>query len=260
MRRLGVYRSVEYRIEQMTLDSLSITSTYQIPACRIPDVVTTLRPLNRLLPRFERTWPVKVSIRDARIVSYKADLINCALVTLGLASGFLGMGMFGPDFVAIYSIPSSSMAPTLKVGDALLVEKVSLKKKPPRRGEIVLFRPPQKLKRIMKLDHYHNGVVGGEWRRGSGNVLFVKRVAAVGGDEIELKGMEVRVNGVVVDRAVAGCVEVALQRVPEGYLFVVGDNAERSIDSRYWGLLPVECVMGRPVARIFPPDRWEIGV
>lgn len=260
MRKLGVYRSVEYRIEQMTLDSLPITSTYQIPAYRIPDVVTTLQPLSRLLPRFERKWPVKVSVREAKLVSYKADLINCALVTLGLAGGFLSIGMFGPRFVATYAIPSSSMAPTLKAGDALLVEKVSLRKKPPRRGEIVLFRPPQKLQSMMQLDHYHNGKLGGERIRGRGNVLFVKRVAAVGGDEIELRGMEVRVNGVVVDRAVAGCVEVALQRVPEGYLFVVGDNAERSVDSRYWGLLPVECVMGRPVARIFPPDRWEIGV
>lgn len=260
MRKLGIYRSVEYRIEQMTLDSVPVTSTREVPTCRVPDVITTLRPLSRLLPRFERPWPVKVSIREAKLVGYTADLLNCTLVTLGLACGFLGIGVFGPKFVAIYSIPSASMAPTLQVGDALLVEKMSLKKEPPRRGEIVLFQPPQKLQRYMSVGSHHDGTLGREWRRGSGDVLFVKRVVAVGGDKIEVRGSEVRVNGIVVDRAVAGCAEMALQRMPEGYLFVVGDNADRSIDSRYWGLLPVECVVGRPLARIFPPDRWELGV
>lgn len=263
MRQKGVYRSVEYVVERLTLDGELLPSTSHIDRNRLRDVVATLRPLNRLLPRFERNWPVVVTVAEACLFSYKADLLSCALVTLAMSASFLGVGAFGPRFMSIYAIPSASMYPTLHVGDALLVEKLSLRKAPPHKGEIILFRPPSRLVRIMRAAHEREVGAGAVWQESISlrrNVLFVKRVAAVGGDVIEVRGKYVRVNGITVDRAAPGSPEVAPRRIPDGFLFVVGDNADRSIDSRYWGLLPVEYVVGRPVARIFPLDRLDVGV
>lgn len=263
MRQKGVYRSVEYVIERLTLDDELLLSTSHLDPSRLRDAVATLRPLNRLLPRFERNWPVAVTVAEAGLFSYKADLLSCALVTLAMSASFLGVGLFGPRVMSIYSIPSASMYPTLHVGDALLVEKLSLRNAPPHRGEIILFRPPSRLVRILRAAHESDVGTGLFWQKGLSlrrNVLFVKRVAAVGGDVIEVHGKVVRVNGIVVDKAAPGSPEVAPRRIPDSFLFVVGDNAERSIDSRYWGLLPVENVVGRPVARIFPLDRLDIDV
>lgn len=257
MRRLGVYRSVEYRIEYMTLDSGAITSTSEIPSDRVPDVIATIRPLNKLVPRFEREWPVQVSLRDSGLVSFETDLLNCTLVTMVVAACFVGVGIFGPRFVSLYSISSASMTPTLQVGDALLVEKVSLQDHPPRRGEIVLFRPPGRLVKI--IDENEISRKRPRWNA-RGDALFVKRVVAVGGDVAEIRGAEVLVNGIVVDKAAPQSPDVKPLTIPEGFLFVVGDNPDRSIDSRYWGLLPVDYVVGRPIARLFPLDRFAVGV
>lgn len=254
MRKIGVYRSVEYRIESMSLDSVAIQSTRYVSRSRLGDVIITLRPVSRLLPRFERKWPAQVSIRDAKLVSYKADLLNCALVTLGLSAGFLGIGFYGPRFIGIYSIPSASMAPTLKIGDALLVEKMSLKRDPPHRGEIVLFRPTKRLAQI--LERYQQS----SSTRFARETLFVKRVIAVAGDTIEVQQSGIMVNGVIRCSTAPKSPNVSPKIVPHGYVFVVGDNQENSIDSRYWGFLPVGNIVGRPMARIFPPDRLELGV
>lgn len=275
MRQLGIYRSVEYKIEKLTLHGEAIVSTRSLSQAQLRDVQATLRPLSRLLPRFERTWPVTVCVADARLVTYNADLLGCALVTLAMSAGFLCAGAYGPRFISIYAIPSVSMYPTLRVGDALLVEKVSLRRRPPTDGEIVLFRPPRRLQRMLRagtsrtsrqgtkardISQQPDGVLTWSHSVMRRNDLFVKRVVAVAGDIIEIRGKKVLVNGDVVDKAAPGSPNVAPRAIPEGYLFVVGDNAEHSLDSRFFGLLPVDCVVGRPVARIFPLDRFEIGV
>lgn len=263
MRQKGVYRSVEYVVERLTLDDEYVLSTRYIDPSRISDVVATFRPLSRLLPRFEREWPVTATVAEAGLFTYKADLLSCALVTLAMSASFLGLGAFGPRIISIYSIPSTSMYPTLHVGDALLVEKLSIRSVPPHKGEIVFFRPPSRLVRIMRSAHENGATSSILSRKGLNlrrNVLFVKRVAAVAGDIIEIRGRDVLVNGLKVDEAAPRSPNVAPRRIPEGFLFVIGDNAKRSIDSRYWGLLPVDYVVGRPVARIFPLDRLDVDV
>lgn len=263
MRQKGIYRSVEYVVERLTLDNEDIPSIQAADPLRHHDVVATLRPVNRLLPRFEREWPVSVKVHDACLFSYTADLLSCALVTLAVSAAFLGVGAFGPQFVSIYSIPSSSMYPTLHIGDALLVEKISIHSTAPHRGEIVLFRPPERLLRIIRSSHEDAATASVMTTTGLNlkrKTLFVKRVVAVGGDIIEVRGKDVRVNGVKIDEAAPGSPNVAPRKIPDGFLFVIGDNARRSIDSRYWGLLPVDYVVGRPVARIFPLDRFDINV
>lgn len=225
------------------------------------------------------------------------------MTTLLLAASFLFVGVVGPNFVSIYSIPSISMSPTLLVGDAVLVEKVSLSKTPPKRGDVVFFRPPARLVKMLAsledrqraLDAAeHARVIADKAHAASGaqstassrlgvpdvsaaglrkipmrrrlptrvrrKDLFVKRVAAVAGDTIEVRGNDVIVNGLVVDVAAPGSPDVSPRLIPMGFVFVLGDNGESSLDSRYWGLLPVEYVVGRPLARIFPPDRFDVSM
>jgi len=170
--------------------------------------------------------------------------------------------------VEAYSIPSGSMIPTLQVGDRIFVEKLSYRLRAPRRGEIVVFENP------------HD----------PSDTPLIKRIVAVGGDTVEVRGQTVYVNGLAVERRPLdqnggacrawdvdepsgkwfeedcrafeerlgdrrfttltdggdGKLWPAIT-VPAGKLFMLGDNRDRSSDSRYWGLVPVEHVKGRAV-------------
>ena len=155
------------------------------------------------------------------------------------------------------------MEATLRVGDVVLAEKVSVKLQLPLEVEdLVLFAPPPALLETVE-------AAGG--KLGSRD-LFVKRVAAVGGDTVELLPTgEVSVNGRRRPRPPLACDGTAesaspegvgrtdatpvTRQIPAGSVFVLGDCAPRSTDSRTWGPLPVEKVVARPVVRIWPVDR-----
>jgi signal peptidase I len=116
-------------------------------------------------------------------------------------------------------IASASMEPTLTVGSLLILDKLTLRERPPRRGEIVSFRSPT---------HAED---------------MVKRVIAVPGDVIELRNKKVFLNGVVQDEEYAvhhrenetldGDTLGPLTVPPESY-FVLGDNRDESDDSAVW--------------------------
>ena len=128
-------------------------------------------------------------------------------------------------------------------------------------GDLVLFSPPEGLKQLV-------ADAGG--RVGSRD-LFVKRVAAVAGDTVELlPSGGVAVNGVPRAPPPLQCDEPPppsifpgkaegelsdARTIPAGTLFVLGDCPARSTDSRAWGPLPLESVVARPVVRIWPPER-----
>jgi signal peptidase I len=166
-----------------------------------------------------------------------------------------------------FQIPSESMEDTLLVGDYLLVDKVYygsggiwgsiLPYHQVRRGDIVVFKWPVK-------PQQH----------------FVKRVLAVPGDRIRLTHGRVFVNGERIEEKYAifrahapdtyrdefpnirfpgrqvtrdwwesfpGFVRNGDLLVPEGHYFVLGDNRDQSLDSRYWGFVPRENIVGKPL-------------
>lgn len=141
-------------------------------------------------------------------------------------------------------IPSDSMLPTLVQGDRLVIEKVThnFNLRPVVRGDIVVFQPPFKLQVL-----------------GYGkNQAFIKRAIATPGETVAVQDGIVYVNHQpLVEDYIAETPRYDLisVTVPEGELFVMGDNRNNSNDSHIWGFLPQENIIGRAIFRFWPLDR-----
>ena len=134
-----------------------------------------------------------------------------------------------------FRIPSQSMEPTLRPGDQTLVNKLSGDS--PDRGDLVAFHAPR-----------------------TGEILL-KRIVAVGGDTVGLEDGVLVVDGRQVrepyaDPKAIDSVYFGPVKVRPGTMFVMGDNRANSDDSRDFGAVPTDRIIGRAVARVWPPSRW----
>jgi signal peptidase I len=167
--------------------------------------------------------------------------------------------------VQAFKIPSGSMKPTLEIGDHIRVNKFSYGVKipylrttmiaigQPQRGDIAVFIYPEDKTKD-----------------------FIKRVIAVGGDTVEVRNKKVFINDAPMEDPYGVHVEdiiypKSLQRrdnlgpikVPEGTIFVMGDNRDQSYDSRFWGFVKLEDVIGKAFIIYFSWDsddntvRWS---
>jgi signal peptidase I len=136
-------------------------------------------------------------------------------------------------FIKPTIVHGTSMNPTLQDGDYLLVSKQTYTFEEPERGEIIIFPV------------------------GEDNKLYIKRVIGLPGDVITIKNGEVYVNGKVdaqnytLDGYTSGNVDELV--VPDGEVFVLGDNRLNSIDSREIGTQEIEDVKGVAFVRLWPP-------
>jgi signal peptidase I len=148
------------------------------------------------------------------------------IVVQPLAIGLIAALVVRATLLQAYSIPSGSMSPTLEAGDHILVTPVvaAFGSPAPRRGDVVVFRNPE---------------VGGGF--------FVKRVIGLPGEHLEIRGGSVRLDGRdLAERWAAEPTDGAVSEiVPAGHVFVMGDRRSDSIDSRAWGVLPAERIVGR---------------
>jgi len=171
--------------------------------------------------------------------------------------------------VQAFQIPTGSMEPTLLVGDFLLVNKVAyahprlplensiLANRPIERGSIVVFKYPKDLTKD-----------------------FVKRVIGLEGEKVEIRDKQVFINDKPLDEPykvhifpdvhskndVYSYDDVIRDNygpvtVPPGHVFAMGDNRDNSLDSRYWGFVPLASVKGRPWVIYFSykaeRDAWQ---
>ena len=148
----------------------------------------------------------------------------------------------------VYAIPSASMTPTLEVGDRVLVNKWAYRFGDPRRGDIVVFTRP----------------------KGAENVDddLIKRVIALPGETVTITDNHVLVDGIALDEPYLAqgtltqpvgdhlCTPEAPCIVPAGHLWVMGDNRNDSVDSRYFDAIPISSVVGQAVFRVWPVGRF----
>jgi len=139
-----------------------------------------------------------------------------------------------------FQIPSTSMVPTLAPGEHVLADKLAYRLHGPRRGDLVVFRRPQT------------------------NEVLLKRVVAVAGQRVGIADGVLVVDGrrpaepYVHDKRLLDSQYFGPVTVPRGSIFVLGDRRSDSIDSRRFGAVPVDDVIGRVDARIWPPSRWKV--
>ena len=163
-----------------------------------------------------------------------------------------------------YEIPSASMEPTLDIGQRVLVNRLGTHFGDPGIGDIVVFHPPAGAIR----DSAHCGAPHQAQQacplavREDAGTNFIKRVVATGGDRLRIVGGHAVVNGHRLDEdyAVAchGADKCDLPRpitIPPDHFFVMGDNRPASYDSRYWGAIPKDWIIGKAFATYWPPDR-----
>jgi signal peptidase I len=140
-----------------------------------------------------------------------------------------------------YKVDGSSMEPTLAHNQRLLVDKITYRFRLPRTGEIIVFKYPRDPEK-----------------------KFIKRVIAVEGQDISIYDGQVKVNGLVLEEnyikeTTQGDFEWTI--VPTDSIFVMGDNRNRSLDSRDTdnvGYVPLENVVGRAVVVYWPPRAARI--
>ena len=179
-------------------------------------------------------------------------LIVVALVVAVVIKTFLVQAFF---------IPSASMRDTLLEGDRVMVNKLAYRFGEPARGDVIVFDSPL-------VPHDDGESFLGAVVRNIGEALgvstpdtaLIKRVIATGGETIEIRGNTVYIDGVAIDepylRPGSQMPAFGPVTVPEGEVFVMGDNRNQSEDSRRFGTVPVGDIIGRAFLRVWPPSRW----
>ena len=128
-----------------------------------------------------------------------------------------------------------SMLPTLHDGEFVLVNKLAYRSASPTRGDIIVFRS-----------------VSGP------NLDLIKRVIGLPGDKIVIRGLKVTVNDQTLSEPYINDAPDynGEWQVPDGDLFVLGDNRNDSSDSHAWGYLPIQNVIGKALLIYWPPPEW----
>lgn len=134
-------------------------------------------------------------------------------------------------------VESISMQPTLYAGDMVIVNKLAYRfNNSPHRGDVIVFKYPPDPE----------------------SIPYIKRVVGLPGDQVHIANGKVYIDGQLIDEPY---LKVSTNRggdwtVPDKQLFVMGDNRNNSRDSRAWGFVPFENIIGRAELIYLPPQHW----
>lgn len=186
------------------------------------------------------------------------------LDTIGVVIGALLLALLIQwVLVKPYRIPSESMVPTLAIGQRVLVDRLTENFSDPKVGQIVVFNPPRGADDEFDekcAQPRREATACLTARSGKSSTTYIKRVVGGPGDKLRISGGHVIRNGVAVDESYAdSCDEeicnLAEFTVPPGSYYMMGDNRDESSDSRYWGPVPRDYVIGRAFATYWPVKR-----
>lgn len=136
-----------------------------------------------------------------------------------------------------FIVSGESMVPTFENNEYLIIDEISYRFKEPMRGDVIVFRYPLEPKKF-----------------------FIKRIIGLPGDVVSIKGASVTITntlnpeGFMLEEPYVTNTssDEMTKAVKEGEYFVMGDNRIASLDSRSWGLLPKENIIGRTFLRLLP--------
>ena len=155
----------------------------------------------------------------------------------------LMFGVVRPFVVEPFYVPSGSMEPTLKPGDRVLAAKSAYRFSNPHRGDLVVFKDPRNPEEDL-----------------------IKRVVGLPGDTVAIRDAVLYINGQremepYVDYPMIDATYFGPVKVPAGKVFVMGDNRGNSVDSRSFGPVPEDNLLGKVFMRFWPPGRagWDLG-
>jgi signal peptidase I len=188
------------------------------------------------------------------------ELVVIVALAIGLA---LGIQAF---IVKPYQIPSRSMEPTLDVGQRVLVNRVTYHLSDPDIGDVVVFHPPA------GADPGAGTQCGAkpdpkeacpEPTPERSDTNFIKRIVAGPGDRLYIQNGKPIVNGQPVNQTWdtepcaggPGCNLPEEITIPPDHYFMMGDNRGQSDDSRFWGPVPRDWIIGQAFFTYWPPDR-----
>jgi signal peptidase I len=155
-------------------------------------------------------------------------------VVVIVAAAFVLALLVQQFLVKPFAIPSPSMEPTLVEGDRVLVNRLVYHFRAPDRGDVIVFHPPER----------------------PGSDPFIKRIVAVGGDTIEVRDGYLYVNGArqeeqyIKEYPIVGDFRQTV--IPQGYIWAMGDNRNNSGDSRVFGPVSLDAIMGEAFAIYWP--------
>ena len=161
---------------------------------------------------------------------FALDIVETIILAVVL---FLGINAVS----ARVRVDGTSMMPTLENGEFMLVSKMSYRFGDVERGDIIVFHFPMNPEEEL-----------------------VKRVIGLPGDHVSVQAGVVSVNGQLLNEPYIAAAPGYSGEwdVLEGQLFVLGDNRNNSNDSKDWGLLPFEKVVGKAVLIYWPPPMWDV--
>ena len=170
----------------------------------------------------------------------KSSLLRTVVEWIAVVGGALLIALVIKTFLLqAFYIPSSSMEHTLNIGDRVLVNKLSYRMHDVNRGDLIVFERP-------------------EGERGSEIHDLIKRVIGLEGEEVEAQNGRILIDGHPLEEPYLGdgitTADFEPIEVPEGHVFVMGDNRGDSRDSRFFGPIEEDSIVGRAFFRVWPLD------